>query len=76
MPYPLYDLTSSGLIEVWHAPVSNALRLDGQSFRQANFGMIEIDWNERTIDLSLRDLRGEPLLRKRLRLDELAMRQP
>ena len=73
VPYPLYDLTSSGLTEVWHAPVPNALRVDGQSFRQANFGMIEIDWRERAIDLSLRDVRGEPLLRKRLRLEELAM---
>lgn len=76
VPYPLYDLTSSGLTEVWHAPVPNALRLDGQSFRQANFGMIEIHWNERAIDLSLRDVRGEPLLRKRLRLDELVMQRP
>lgn len=73
VPYPLYDLTSSGLTEVWHAPVPNALRLDGLLFRQANFGMIEIDWSERAIDLSLRDVRGEPLLRKRLRLDELAI---
>jgi alkaline phosphatase D len=76
VPYPLYDLTSSGLTEVWHAPVPNALRMDGRSFRQANFGMIEIDWDERALDLSLRDVRGEPLLRKRLRLDDLAVAQP
>lgn len=76
VPYPLYDLTSSGLTEVWHAPVPNALRSDGRSFRQANFGTIDIDWNARALDLSLRDVRGEPLLRKRLRLDELAMRKP
>jgi hypothetical protein len=38
--------------------------------------MIEIDWDERALDLSLRDVRGEPLLRKRLRLDDLAVAQP
>ncbi len=76
VPYPLYDLTSSGLTEVWHAPVPNALREDGRSFRQANFGMIEIDWSNRSIGLSLRDVSGQDLLRKTLRFDELAMRQP
>ncbi len=76
VPYPMYDLTSSGLTEVWHAPVPNALREDGQSFRQANFGMIEIDWNKRSIDLGLRDVHGQRLLRKTLRFDELAVRKP
>ncbi len=76
VPYPLYDLTSSGLTEAWHAPVPNALREEGRSFRQANFGMIEIDWSKRSLDLSLRDVAGRDLLRKTLRLDELAMRQP
>jgi alkaline phosphatase D len=76
VPYPLYDLTSSGLTEAWHAPVPNALREAGQSFRQANFGMIEIDWNKRSLDLSLHDVRGQGLLRKTLRFDELAIQQP
>ena len=74
VPYPIYDLTSSGLTEVWHAPVPNALRLDGQSFRQANFGLIEFDWMQRSLTLSLRDVGGEPLLRRTLRLEELQAR--
>ncbi|MBK8285134.1 MAG: alkaline phosphatase family protein [Ahniella sp.] len=65
VPYPLYDLTSSGLTEVWKVPVPNALR-QGGLFRQANFGMIEIDWSLRTVDLSLRDKSGDPLLNHKL----------
>ena len=61
VPYPLYDLTSSGLTEVWKVPVPNALR-QGGIFRQANFGQIDIDWSIRQITLSLRDAKGEPLL--------------
>ncbi len=74
VPYPLYDITSSGLTEVWHAPVPNALRLEGRSFRQANFGLIEIDWTQRSVALSLRDERGGELLRQTLPLTELAPR--
>ncbi len=65
VPYPLYDLTSSGLTEVWKVPVPNSLR-QGGIFRQANFGMIEIDWSLRTVDLSLRDKVGDPLLSHQL----------
>lgn len=74
VPYPLYDITSSGLTEVWHLPVPNALRLDGRYFRQANFGMIEIDWARRDVALSLRDVRGDELLRRALPLAELTPR--
>lgn len=65
VPYPLYDLTSSGLTEVWKVPVPNALR-EGQSFRQANFGRIDIDWQRRELTLSLRDEAGSVLLTKPL----------
>lgn len=73
VPYPMYDLTSSGLTEVWHVPVPNALRVDGKSFRQANFGMVEVDWASRTVELSLRDVTGETLLRQSIGLDTLKL---
>lgn len=73
VPYPMYDLTSSGLTEVWHVPVPNALRVDGKSFRQANFGMVEVDWASRTLELSLRDVEGEVLLRQSIGLDTLRL---
>lgn len=65
VPYPLYDLTSSGLTEVWKVPVPNALR-DGESFHQPNFGRIDLDWHARTMSLSLQDESGHTLLSKQL----------
>ena len=74
VPYPLYDITSSGLTQVWHVPVPNALRIGGRYFRQANFGMVEIDWAQRNVALVLRDERGDELMRQTLALAELAPR--
>jgi alkaline phosphatase D len=72
-PYPLYDLTSSGLTEEWHVPVPNALRT-GKAHHQANFGMVDVDWATRELTLELRDVKGETLLRQRITLDRLRPR--
>ncbi|GIX37599.1 MAG: hypothetical protein KatS3mg127_0838 [Silanimonas sp.] len=71
VPYPLVDLTSSGLTEAWHVPVPNALRL-GRAHHVANFGLVEIDWERAELRLSLRDAAGRSLLEHRLALAELA----
>lgn len=73
VPYPMYDLTSSGLTQVWHVPVPNALRQGGQSFRQANFGLVEIDWEARRLALNLHDEAGKTLLRREIPLAELTV---
>ena len=44
VPYPLWDITSSGLTEVWPVTPPNALRVS-PVLRERNFGMIEIDWS-------------------------------
>ena len=44
MPYPLYDLTSSGLTQVWPVFGPNRLRI-AQAPLMPNFGRITIDWN-------------------------------
>ena len=43
VPYPIWDITSSGLTEVWPVTPPNALRVS-PVLRERNFGMIEIDW--------------------------------
>ena len=43
MPYPLYDLTSSGLTQVWPVFGPNKLRI-AQAPLMPNFGRITIDW--------------------------------
>ena len=48
-PYPIWDLTSSGLTEVWPVLPPNALRV-GDALRENNFGLIDIDWSKRELN--------------------------
>jgi alkaline phosphatase D len=45
VPYPIWDITSSGLTEVWPVIPPNALRVS-EVLRERNFGLIEIDWSK------------------------------
>ena len=57
--YPLYDVTSSGITQTWHDVEENTNRI-GEAFRDNNFGVIEIDWEqeEPTVLMSVRDVHG------------------
>lgn len=70
--YPLWDLTSSGLTEVWDIPTPNARRV-GEVFAGVNFGLVDLDFStpNPAIQLSIRDLKGETRLLHRLSLNEL-----
>lgn len=63
-PYPMYDLTSSGLNtnprDAWHQGV-NRYRLPGKVYTKNNFGVVRIDWagQATTITLQGRTLTGE-----------------
>lgn len=72
VPYTLWDLTSSGLTEVWPVDVPNANRV-GQILRELNFGMIEIDWQSRDPVMQLRahDIRGTVRIAQQLSLSQL-----
>jgi alkaline phosphatase D len=53
--YPLHEITSSGLNMVyWAAKEPGPNRL-GALYAAANFGVVDIDWWERRVTLSLRD---------------------
>jgi len=53
--YPLHEMTSSGLNMVyWAAKEPGPNRL-GALYAAANFGVVDIDWWERTVVLALRD---------------------
>jgi alkaline phosphatase D len=73
VPYPMTDLTSSGLTEEWHVPVPNALRV-GAAHHTANFGLVEIDWTRRRLRLGLRDAGGATLLEHGIDLASLRVR--
>ena len=75
--YPLYELTSSSLNlplsafvkDIQAEPDANRL---GTPYYEANFGLIEIDWDGRMVALSVHDEAGATVRRVDVSLDELA----
>jgi alkaline phosphatase D len=77
VPYELWDLTSSGLTEVWPARTPNANRVS-DVVREPNFGLIDIDWQgaQTTVTLSVLDQRGVRRIEKRLHVAGLTAAPP
>lgn len=73
-PYPLWDITSSGLTEVWPVTPPNALRV-GEVLREPNFGMLEIDWTGRhpLVIARVHDIAGKLFHEQRIDTGELVV---
>ena len=71
VPYPLYDLTSSGITEKWPVLPPNSLRV-GEAIREANFGLIDIVWEkEPFIVMKALDVNGKVKIEHKIGLQEL-----
>lgn len=70
--YALHEMTSSGLNQAFWAANEPGPNRIGAIYPMANFGTIEIDWWERTLTLSLRDLGGD--VRRRFALNASDLR--
>ncbi len=70
--YPLWDLTSSGLTEVWDVPTPNSRRASAVIAEQ-NFGLLDIDWQARRISMSLRGVDGGVRLSHDIAMSELRL---
>ncbi|MDC8784345.1 alkaline phosphatase D family protein [Roseateles koreensis] len=70
--YPLWDITSSGLTEVWDIPTPNRQRVSAVLAEQ-NFGLVDLDWSGGSLDikLSICDVHGQVKLSQALRQDQL-----
>lgn len=75
--YPLWDLTSSGLTEVWDVPTPNRHRV-GDVLAEQNFGLVDVEFEGRDarIALSIRDVQGRERLRHELALSSLRFPTP
>jgi len=71
-PYPIWDITSSGLTEVWPVTPPNALRV-GEVFREQNFGLLTVGWDGGgpTVLAQVRDVKGTVRLEQAIRIAEL-----
>ncbi|MBL8629820.1 MAG: alkaline phosphatase family protein [Rhodospirillaceae bacterium] len=72
VPYPLWDITSSGLTEVWSDVPPNTNR-QGEAVREVNFGTVTIDWAGAAtrISLQVRDVKGAVKLQQTVPLEAL-----
>jgi alkaline phosphatase D len=70
--YPIYDITSSGITEVWESVEPNKNRL-GEVVRENNFGLINIDWSKSDPDLIFQifDLSGTARVEYKVNLGKL-----
>ncbi len=74
MPYPLYEITSSGLnMATARNRDVGPLRL-GEVYGQDNFGTVEIDWQAGEVTLAVRNLAGEAVRSATLALAALPPR--
>jgi alkaline phosphatase D len=75
-PYPIWDLTSSGLTETWPVEPPNALRR-GDIVRSNNFGLIDIAWKGEgtTLTLQVCDVAGAPKITQAVPLRSLVVRE-
>lgn len=70
-PYPLYEITSSGITHTARnnrEPGPNRL---GAAVTDLHFGLVDIDWPARRVQLGLRGVDGQALHQHAIALDEL-----
>ena len=75
-PYPLLEITSSGLNQVFAANREPGPNRIGAVYGAVNFGTVDIDWWEGTATLSVRNGAGESVRRYGERLKELTANHP
>lgn len=72
-PYPMWDVTSSGLTEVWPVTPPNSRRV-GEVYRDRNFGLIDIDWKKRALAMAVHGEDGALRLSQGIDLAALRVR--
>lgn len=74
VPYPMWDLTSSGLTEEWRVPTPNVNRVS-EVIADANFGFVDIDWRgpDTRLSLGIVDAAGRLRLSRDIALASLAL---
>jgi len=75
-PYPLYDFTSSGITHAsirW-AGTPNLFRV-GDAYAQPNFGLINIDWKNKSLGLETISVSGKTEIQKEISFNELKIKR-
>ena len=62
LPYPMFDLTSSGLTHAWRDASEAGPNRLGDLVRELHFGTVDIDWPTGQVTVGLRGAQGETWL--------------
>lgn len=57
-PYPLYELTSSGVTHTWRGASEAGPNRLGEPYDDLHYGIVDIDWRERALQLAVKDPAG------------------
>src|SRR5262249_48220194 len=71
VPYPLIEITSSGINQVFPGNREPGPNRIGAVFGAANFGTIDVDWSSGSVTLSVRGMNGESVRRVSVALQDL-----
>jgi alkaline phosphatase D len=74
VPYPFYELTSSGITHPWKEAAEAGPNRIGDLFTEQHYGVVEVDWAARALQLQLKDLRGAVRRSQGIAFDELRIR--
>lgn len=72
-PYPIWDFTSSGITEVWPVTPPNSRRI-GEVYRDRNFGLIEINWKTRELNISICSENGDKKISQTVEVKDLIVK--
>jgi alkaline phosphatase D len=70
-PYPLWEVTSSGLTHAWSSAYEAGPNREGELVRVNHYGLIELDPLQQTVSLQLKDTQGASLRQINLALKDL-----
>lgn len=71
VPYPMYEMTSSGITHPWRAAAEAGPNRLGELFTEYHYGTVEIDWEGAALSLAIRDIDGKAQRAARIPFNEL-----
>jgi alkaline phosphatase D len=70
-PYPLVEMTSSGITHPWRAASEAGPNRLGELFTDLHYGTVDIDWAGGGLSMSIRDIEGKPQRTARIPFNQL-----
>lgn len=74
VPYPLHEMTSSGVTHPWAQAAEAGPNRLGDLFTELHYGMVEVDWEARALRLAIKDIHGAARRSQLIAFNELKVR--